>query len=172
MPSFISKQQVNNDIKITQETATPYIILQSNNIEVLKNDFHFTNAFIAAWLYGIAWNVPALLLVCPPLQVLLVTDGGHTNWARTLDHCKWARLDSCIGLSECFWEAVCNREKTRENDKQRWNNWKEDRGQGRVGRYERMRNTPMAAKRWGRRNLSIWRCFFYLYIKCCYTCVL
>lgn len=44
----------------------------------------------------------ALLLVCPLQEVLLATDGGHTIRAHTFDHFKWARLDSCIGLSECF----------------------------------------------------------------------
>lgn len=44
----------------------------------------------------------ALLLVCPLQEVPLTTDGGHATRARTFEHFKWARLDSCIGLSECF----------------------------------------------------------------------
>lgn len=89
--------------------------MQSNNIKLMAPQ----NIFIAGLLYSIACIVEVLLLLCPPLWVLLLTDGGHAYWAHTLDHLKWARLDSCIGLSECFWEAVCSGEKTRENDKQR-----------------------------------------------------
>lgn len=71
------------------QTATPYNIMQSNNIKVPKN------CRVVVWDCMNRRGV--VVTVSTPVSV-----GGHTHWAHTLDNLIWARLDSCIGLSECF----------------------------------------------------------------------
>lgn len=49
------------------ETATTYKIIQSNNIQVPKNDQTKQMHLLQGLLCGIAWIVEVLLLLCPPL---------------------------------------------------------------------------------------------------------